>query len=83
MIDTGLYCRLFSRFRLFLERAATGVDVFLEEKELFLATVQGTGTVYLQSLPFLDWLIESFNMLLKRVDHQRRRFYLGGLGRMN
>ena len=51
-VDTGCLVALTSGLDYDIERAGNLKTMFLGGEGLFLATVKGTGTVYLQSLPF-------------------------------
>lgn len=55
--------------------------MFLAVKGLFLATLRGTGVVYLQSLPFPEWLTESSRALHLPVEAEREKgSVLGAIG---
>ena len=62
LIDTGCLVGFSPSLDYNIERAGNLKSMFFGGEGLFLATVQGTGTVYLQSLPFsrlADRVIES------------------------
>lgn len=52
LIDTGCIVAFDQRLEYSIERAGNLKSMFFGGEGLFLATVKGTGTVYLQSLPF-------------------------------
>ncbi|MFY0599948.1 MAG: TIGR00266 family protein [Cyclobacteriaceae bacterium] len=52
LIDTGCIVAFTSGLDYKIERAGNLKSMFFGGEGLFLATIQGTGTVYLQSLPF-------------------------------
>lgn len=52
MIDTGCIAAFSPSLGYSIERAGNLKSMFFGGEGLFLATLQGTGTVYLQSLPF-------------------------------
>ena len=52
LIDTGCIVGFSPSLDYSIERAGNLKSMFFGGEGLFLATVQGTGTVYLQSLPF-------------------------------
>ena len=62
LIDTGCIVAFDQGLDYNIERAGNLKSMFFGGEGLFLATVQGTGTVYLQSLPFsrlADRIIQS------------------------
>lgn len=83
LIDTGCIVGFSPSLDYSIERAGNLKSMFFGGEGLFLATVQGTGTVYLQSLPF--------SRLADRIIQHAPRAggsskgegsILGGLGRM-
>ena len=52
MIDTGCIVAFTPSLNYSIERAGNLKSMFFGGEGLFLATIQGTGTVWLQSLPF-------------------------------
>ncbi|MCK5101065.1 MAG: AIM24 family protein, partial [Desulfobacteraceae bacterium] len=51
-VDTGCIAAFTSGIDYSIERAGSLKSMFFGGEGLFLATLRGTGTVYLQSLPF-------------------------------
>ncbi|MGL1930979.1 MAG: TIGR00266 family protein [Desulfotalea sp.] len=83
MVDTGCLVAFSEGIDYDIERAGNLKSMFFGGEGLFLATLQGTGTVYLQSLPFS-------RMADRIIAHapssggksQGEGSLLGGLGRM-
>lgn len=83
LIDTGCLVAFSPELNYSIERAGNMKSMFFGGEGLFLATVQGTGTVYLQSLPFsrlADRIIASAPR--SGGSSQGEGSVLGGLGRL-
>ena len=52
LVDTGCVAAFTSGIDFDIQRAGNLKSMFFGGEGMFLATLQGTGTVYLQSLPF-------------------------------
>ena len=82
-VDTGCIVGFTSGINYDIERAGGLKSMFFGGEGLFLATLQGTGTVYLQSLPFsrlADRVISSAPSI--GGSDKGEGSVLGGLGRM-
>jgi uncharacterized protein (TIGR00266 family) len=82
-VDTGCLVAFTPGIDYDIEMARGLKSMFFGGEGLFLATLQGTGTVYLQSLPFsrlADRILE--NMPAAGGNQQGEGSVLGGLGRM-
>lgn len=83
LIDTGCIVAFSPSLDYSIERAGGLKSMFFGGEGLFLATIRGTGTIYLQSLPFsrlADRIIESAP---KHGGNQKGEgSILGGLGRL-
>lgn len=83
LIDTGCIVGFTPGLDYSIERAGNLKSMFFGGEGLFLATVQGTGTVYLQSLPFsrlADRIIQHAPKM--GGSSKGEGSILGGLGRM-
>lgn len=83
LIDTGCIVGFSPSLDYDIQRAGNLKSMLFGGEGLFLATLQGTGTVYLQSLPFsrlADRIIENAPNMGGR--QQGEGSVLGGLGRM-
>lgn len=83
LIDTGCIVGFTPGLDYSIERAGNLRSMFFGGEGLFLATVQGTGTVYLQSLPFsrlADRIIQHAPKM--GGSSKGEGSILGGLGRM-
>lgn len=83
LIDTGCIVGFSPSLDYSIERAGNLKSMFFGGEGLFLATVQGTGTVYLQSLPFsrlADRIIRHAPKL--GGSSKGEGSILGGIGRM-
>jgi len=83
LIDTGCIVGFSPGLDYSIERAGNLKSMFFGGEGLFLATVQGTGTVYLQSLPFsrlADRIIQHAPKM--GGSSKGEGSILGGLGRM-
>ncbi len=82
-IDTGCIVGFTPGLEYSIERAGNLKSMFFGGEGLFLATISGTGTVYLQSLPFsrlADRIIQHAPRL--QGSSKGEGSVLGGLGRM-
>lgn len=83
LIDTGCLVGFSSDLDYSIERAGSLKSMFFGGEGLFLATVQGTGTVYLQTMPFsrlADRIIQSAPST--GGNSKGEGSVLGGLGRL-
>jgi uncharacterized protein (TIGR00266 family) len=83
LIDTGCIVAFDKGLDYSIERAGSLKSMFFGGEGLFLATLQGTGTVYLQSLPFsrlADRIIQHAPKM--GGSSKGEGSILGGLGRM-
>ncbi len=83
MIDTGCIVGFTDSLDYDIERAGSLKSMFFGGEGLFLATLQGTGTVYLQSLPFsrlADRVLQHSSFGTGRSKDEGS--VLGGLGRL-
>ena len=82
-VDTGCIVGFTSGINYDIERAGNLKSMFFGGEGLFLATMRGAGTVYLQSLPF-SRLADRIIAHAPRVggSNQGEGSVLGGLGRM-
>lgn len=82
-IDTGCLVAFSPQLDYDIERAGNLKSMFFGGEGLFLATLRGTGTVYLQSLPFSRLADRIIMSAPKAGGNQRGEGgLLGGLGRM-
>ncbi|MBD01272.1 MAG: TIGR00266 family protein [Crocinitomicaceae bacterium] len=83
MIDTGCIVAFTSGLDYSIERAGNLKSMIFGGEGLFLATVKGTGTVYLQSLPFSRMADRILQNAPKNGGKSKGEgSILGGLGRM-
>jgi uncharacterized protein (AIM24 family) len=83
LIDTGCIVGFSPGLDYSIERAGNLKSMFFGGEGLFLATIQGTGTLYLQSLPFsrlADRIIQHAPKM--GGSSKGEGSILGGLGRM-
>lgn len=83
LIDTGCIVAFTSGLDYSIERAGNLKSMFFGGEGLFLATIKGTGTVYLQSLPFsrlADRIIQHAPKM--KGSSKGEGSILGGIGRM-
>lgn len=82
-VDTGCIVGFMPTLEYSIERAGNLKSMLFGGEGLFLATLRGTGTVYLQSLPF-SRLADRVLAHAPRVggSHQGEGSVLGGLGRI-
>ena len=83
LVDTGCLVGFTQGIDYNIERAGNLKSMFFGGEGLFLATLQGTGTVYLQSLPFSRMA----DRIIARApssggNSQGEGSLLGGIGRM-
>ena len=83
LIDTGLIVAFSTGLDYSIERAGNLKSMIFGGEGLFLATVKGTGTVYLQSLPFSRMADRILQNAPKHGGKSKGEgSILGGLGRM-
>ena len=83
LIDTGCIVAFSTGLDYSIERAGNLKSMIFGGEGLFLATVKGTGTVYLQSLPFSRMADRILQNAPKNSGKSKGEgSILGGLGRM-
>ena len=83
LIDTGCIVAFSTGFDYSIERAGNLKSMIFGGEGLFLATIKGTGTVYLQSLPFSRMADRILQNAPKNGGKSKGEgSILGGLGRM-